>query len=267
MLAWPRFCAKNTKFNTRIARTEMRFTTYSKQLILQGIKLSKSLLQKQTHQPESIPVSHINLKPATAGIFALAVSFASASAMAEDKGPPVPADMNPKTLISNEFVGDLSKILKHEIVQLMVTAQNKRLSDIQQDQIDKLDKQWRAERKAADKPLISATLSNPLSVYLLRMQARAGGLYSEIFIMDNKGLNVGQSSITSDYWQGDEAKYKKTFLVGPDAVFIDDPEWNKETKTWRAQVNISIAANNGDKAIGAAVFEVNLTELKRRLSS
>ncbi|GAB4236759.1 MAG: hypothetical protein Kow0032_22090 [Methyloligellaceae bacterium] len=179
----------------------------------------------------------------------------------------MPADMDPKTLISKEFVGELGKILKNEIVQLMVKAQNARHAAISQDQIIALDKQWRAERKASDKPLISATLSNPLSVYLLRMQARAGGLYTEIFVMDDKGLNVGQSSITSDYWQGDEAKYKKTYLVGADAVFIDAPEWHKASKTWRAQVNMTIADTQSGKGIGAAVFEINLTELKRRLGS
>lgn len=197
------------------------------------------------------------------GAFAASVAFAAD----KDKGPAVPADMDPKTLISKSFIGDLGKILNNEIVQMMVTAQNARHANIVQAEIDALDKQWRAERKAEDKPLISATLSNPLSVYLLRMQARAGGLYSEIFIMDDKGLNVGQSSITSDYWQGDEAKYKKTFLVAPDAVFIDDPEWHKGTKTWRAQVNMTIAGQKDGKAIGAAVFEINLTELKRRLGS
>jgi len=205
--------------------------------------------------------------PAIALVVAAACLAAPGARAAEEKAPAVPADMNPQQLISKAFIGDLSKILKNEIVQMMVKAQNKRHASIEQAEVEALDKKWRAERKAEDKPLISATLSNPLSVYLLRMQARAGGLYSEIFIMDDKGLNVGQSSITSDYWQGDEAKYKKTFLVAPDAVFIDEPEWHKGTKTWRAQVNMTIAANEGGQAIGAAVFEINLTELKRRLGA
>lgn len=210
-------------------------------------------------RPRSLQVISI----AIAGTILASTAFAAD----KEKGPAVPADMNPKTLISKQQISDLGKILNNEIVQMMVAAQNKRHAKIEQDEIISLDKQWRAERKAEDKPLISATLSNPLSVYLLRMQARANGLYSEIFIMDNKGLNVGQSSTTSDYWQGDEAKYKKTFLVAPDAVFLDDPEWHKGTKTWRAQVNMTIAGQKDGKAIGAAVFEVNLTELKRRLGS
>lgn len=197
----------------------------------------------------------------------LATGLFEAASAAEGKAPPVPADMDPKTLISESLVGELRGLVKHEIVQITVKAQNERLGNLQQASIDDLDKQWRAERKADDKPLISATLSNPLSVYLLRLQARSSGLYSEIFIMDEKGLNVGQSSITSDYWQGDEAKFKQTFKVGPDALFIDAPEWHEGTRTWRSQVNMTITDAGSGESIGAAVFEINLTELKRRLGS
>jgi hypothetical protein len=202
-----------------------------------------------------------------AALGAGALALSTSASPAGEKGPPVPAEMNPSRLITQDQISQLREILKHEIVQISVAAQNKRHASLDEPSIIAMDKQWRAEHKAADKPLISATLSSPLSVYLLRMQARNGGLYSEIFIMANKGLNVGQSSIASDYWQGDEAKYKKTFLVGPDAVFVDNPEWHEGTKTWRSQVNMTIADNNGGRAIGAAVFEINLTEHHRRLGS
>ena len=82
--------------------------------------------------------------------------------------------------------------------------------------------------------------------------------------MDAKGLNVGQSSITGDYWQGDEAKYQKTFPTGADAVFIDDPEWDDERKIWISQLNLTLADEDGKTPIGVATVEVNLTELMRR---
>jgi hypothetical protein len=107
-------------------------------------------------------------------------------------------------------------------------------------------------------------LSSPLSNYLLYLQAQSAGLYTEMFVMDNKGLNVGQSSVTSDYWQGDEAKYQKTFLIGPDATFIDEPEFNDDTKTWRVQFDFTIVDPASGKPIGAAAIEMNLTELARR---
>lgn len=207
----------------------------------------------------------ISRRAAPAAAFAAALLCGAFQPAAAGGKPP--ADMKPETLISQALMDELREVIRNEIVQITVRAQNERHDDVRQDDIDGLDKQWVAERKADDKPLISATLSNPLSVYLLRMQARSSGLYSEIFIMDEHGLNVGQSSITTDYWQGDEAKYKQTFLVAPDAVFIDDPAWHEETRTWRAQVNMTIPDTESGAGIGAAVFEINLTELKRRLGS
>jgi hypothetical protein len=46
-------------------------------------------------------------------------------------------------------------------------------------------------------------------------------MITEMFVMDAKGLNVGQSDVTSDYWQGDEAKWQKTYGAGPGVVFVD----------------------------------------------
>jgi hypothetical protein len=75
-------------------------------------------------------------------------------------------------------------------------------------------------------------------------------------------LNAGQSAITSDFWQGDEAKFQKTFPEGPTAIFIDEPEINKDSGTENVQVNMSITDGTG--AVGTVTVEVNLTELRRR---
>jgi hypothetical protein len=148
------------------------------------------------------------------------------------------------------------------VVLLTLEASNERYAGLDQAGIDALDKQWRAEREAEDQPLITAVLSSPLSSYLTKIQARSIGLYTEIFVMDSKGLNAGQSAITSDFWQGDEDKWQKTFQVGPDAIFIDEIEINQKTGTENAQVNLSIAQDG--KVVGAITVEINLTELRRR---
>ncbi len=166
-------------------------------------------------------------------------------------------------IIDNSVVDGIREWLQTPVVQISVESQNHRYANVNQDQIDKLDKQWRAESKEKIQPLIAAVLNNPLSTYLTQIQAASGGLLTEIFVMDDKGLNVGQSSITSDFWQGDEAKFQKTYPVGPDAVFIDEAELNEGTKTWRAQVNMTVV-DESKKPIGAVTVEVNLTELARR---
>lgn len=166
-------------------------------------------------------------------------------------------------IIDQSVVEDIRGWLQTPVVEISVNAQNRRYADVGQDQIDKLDKQWRAERKEQVQPLVAAVLNNPLSTYLTQIQAASGGLLTEIFVVDNKGLNVGQSAVTSDYWQGDEGKFQKTFPKGADAVFIDESELNEGTKTWRAQVNLTVV-DESKNPIGAVTAEVNLTELARR---
>ncbi|MCO5731892.1 hypothetical protein [Rhizobium sp. SSA_523] len=177
-----------------------------------------------------------------------------------------PAKPDAKSLVSPELVKNIQSFIGSDIVRLSVEAQNTRLKDLKQEEIDQLDKQWRAERESADKPLIAATLSSPLSVYLSRIQGRSLGLYAEIFVMDRNGLNVGQSSVTSDFWQGDEDKFQKTFDVSGDAMFIDEPEWDKDARIWRGQVSFTVVDPQTKAAIGAVTVELNLTELARRQS-
>jgi hypothetical protein len=191
----------------------------------------------------------------------LASALIAMSFMPANAETPQP-DVN--KLISPALIEEMRGFISAEIVQVSVEAQNKRLSNMAQDKIDELDNQWKAEREAADKPLIAATLSNPLSVYLARIQGKSLGLYAEIFVMDQNGLNVGQSSVTSDFWQGDEDKFQKTFDVSDDAMFVDAPEWDDEAKIWRNQVSFTLL-DASKKKIGAVTVEINLTELERRL--
>lgn len=174
---------------------------------------------------------------------------------------------NPQRLITAAFIEQTRDWLANPIVALSVEAQTAARGSLTQENIDALDTQWRAEREVDDQPLISATLSSPLSSYLLRVQSGALGLYTEMFITDANGLNVGQSAITGDYWQGDEAKFTNTFAVGPDAVFIDEAEWDEDWQIWRAQLNMSIPDQTGTHAIGAVTIEINLTELQRRTAA
>ncbi|MDH4414740.1 MAG: hypothetical protein QE484_15620 [Rhizobium sp.] len=191
----------------------------------------------------------------------LASALIAMSCMPAQAETPQP-DVN--KLVSPALIEEMRAFINQEIVVVSVDAQNKRLTDMAQNKIDELDNQWKAEREAADKPLIAATLSNPLSVYLARIQGKSLGLYAEIFVMDKNGLNVGQSSVTSDFWQGDEDKFQKTFDVSEDAMFVDAAEWDDEAKIWRNQVSFTLV-DASKKKIGAVTVELNLTELERRL--
>ncbi|WP_142588919.1 hypothetical protein [Pseudorhizobium halotolerans] len=191
----------------------------------------------------------------------LSAAFVVAITHTAQAQPPTP---DAEALINAKVLREISDWINTDIVRVTIAAQNKRYDKLDASSIAALDNQWTQERESDDKPLIAATLSNPLSVYLSRMQGRSLGLYAEIFVMDQNGLNVGQSSITSDFWQGDEDKFLKTFNVSADAVFIDEAEFDSDFGIWRAQVSMTVQDAQATTPIGAVTVELNLTELERR---
>ena len=142
-----------------------------------------------------------------------------------------------------------------------IKAQNSKHAGLTQAEIDNMDQQWRSETGAASRPMIERILSNGLSKYLAGLKEQEQGLVTEIFVMDNKGLNVGQSDVTSDYWQGDEAKWKKTYLAGPDAVFVDEIEQDESTQMFQSQLSMTITDPGSGEVIGAITVGVNVDDL------
>ncbi len=139
-----------------------------------------------------------------------------------------------------------------------IREQNARHAALGQSDIDAMDRQWRAETSQSRRPMIDRTLANALSRYLLDLKNEQGGIVTEVFIMDNRGLNVGQSDVTSDYWQGDESKWQQTFLVGPDAMLIDEIELDESTQTFQSQLSMSITDQTTGEVIGAITVGIDV---------
>lgn len=148
--------------------------------------------------------------------------------------------------------------ISNPLVVKAIEKQNARHAGLSQGDIDAMDKQWRAETSAADRPMIDRTLANELSRFLAQLSSEQHGVVTEVFIMDNRGLNVGQSDVTSDYWQGDETKWKKTYLVGPDAMIIDEVELDESTQTFQSQLSMSISDQATGKVIGAITVGIDV---------
>lgn len=142
-----------------------------------------------------------------------------------------------------------------------VKAQNDAHTNLTQADIDRLDKQWRAEVSASSKPTIDSVLGNALSGFLKAKQASSNGLYTEIFVMDNKGLNVGQSEITSDYWQGDEPKWQDTYAKGAGSIHISEVEEDESTQTYQSQLSLPILDPASQQPIGAITIGINVEGL------
>ena len=171
--------------------------------------------------------------------------------------------------VADEHVAPLTEFAKTTVAKWVmnptivkaIMAQNAKNAGLSEAQIIVLDKKWRAETKASAKPMIDAILANEVSKLLVGFKGSTSGMVTELFIMDNKGLNVGQSDETSDFWQGDEAKWKKTFLMGPDAIFVDEVEKDDSTQTLQSQMSMSIKDPATGKVIGAITVGINVEAL------
>jgi len=124
-------------------------------------------------------------------------------------------------------------------------------------QIEEMDKRWKAHAGIAD--YMQAMMDSECGRHLRSIQNSAP-YYAEIFVMDNQGANVAMTDKTSDYWQGDEAKFKRSYNGGTGAVFIDDVEFDDSTQAYLSQVSVPV--KDGDKAIGAITFGINVDKIE-----
>ena len=156
-------------------------------------------------------------------------------------------------LAQNLITTKLTAIATDPEVVAAIKAQNEKHAALTQAEVDALDKQWRD----GDAALIDGVLNNALSTKLKGIVASSGGLYTEIFVTDNKGLNVGQNDKTSDYWQGDEPKWQKPAAGEND---ISEVEMDESTQTY--QIGVSIPVKDGDTFIGALTVGANAEMLE-----
>jgi len=154
-------------------------------------------------------------------------------------------------------LADMANWAENPVLISGINAQNVDSASLDQAAVDAKDKAWRAEVNSGGGAMTEAVLANDVSQFLQGVRDQSGGLYTEIFAMDFKGLNVGQSDLTSDYWQGDEAKWQKTFLVGPGAVEVGEIEFDESSQTYQVQVSVTLTDPATGKAIGAITIGMN----------
>lgn len=139
-----------------------------------------------------------------------------------------------------------------------VRAQNAAHRSLSQADIDGLDETWRAEVGSKPAPLIERVLGHPGSLELRARKEASAGLVTEVFVMDSRGLNVVQSDVTSDYWQGDEAKWQETYGAGPGALHISEVEYDESTQTYQSQVSMTVTDPATGEPIGAVTFGIDV---------
>ena len=149
----------------------------------------------------------------------------------------------------------LAEIGSDPIVVQAVKAQNAKNMTL--DQIKSIDEKWKKTPGLDD--FMKSILNSELAVHLRKIQNQKQ-YYAEIFAMDNKGANVAMTDKTSDYWQGDEAKFQKSFSDGKGMVFVDEVEYDESTQTYLVQVSVPVV--DIGKVIGAVTFGIDIDHVE-----
>ncbi|MGI9502186.1 MAG: hypothetical protein ACR2RE_03915 [Geminicoccaceae bacterium] len=175
----------------------------------------------------------------------------------------------PGTAVANEYETQLRDLFEQQLQPWLqspvlieaINRQNASHASLTEADIETMDKDWRQQAKKGGGPLIDRLVKRDASSYLLGKKQESGDLVTEVFIMDNKGLNVAISDVTSDYMQGDEAKWRKTYAQGAGQIFVDEVEFDDSSETFQSQVSATIVDPSTGQAIGAVTFGINVEEL------
>lgn len=160
-------------------------------------------------------------------------------------------ELTAKELAKKEKIANVCamEITFEPVVINSILKQNELHANLTLEEVKVLDEQWRKETLAIKKPLIDKIRNNELSKFLRKVKEESKGLYTEIFIVDNKGLNVGMSDITSDYWQGDEEKWLETYKTNTKEAHLSKVEFDESSQTFQVQYSQTIF--DGKTAVGS----------------
>ena len=138
-----------------------------------------------------------------------------------------------------------------------VKAQNAKGESL--DQIKQRDASWRATSGVDD--FMRSLLESDTAKELMKLET-SKPYFFELFLMDSQGANVAMTNKTSDYWQGDEAKFTESFKGGSGAIHIGDVEFDESAQAYLVQISVPVM--DGGSAVGAMTIGVNVDKLEAK---
>lgn len=165
-----------------------------------------------------------------------------------------------------QSAGTVQKLLADEAARLQawgsdpaivaaVKAQNAKRVTLAQ--VKSLDEQWAAGKAET---LVKQVTTGTCADHLRKLVAGNAG-YGETFLMDDQGALVCATAKTTDYWQGDEAKWQRAYSDGKGEVFIDRPKFDDSSSQRLAQISVPVLDNGA--AIGAITIGISVDKLQK----
>jgi hypothetical protein len=156
----------------------------------------------------------------------------------------------------------LQNISKHPLIVDKIRVSNSNNSDLHLSKILEIDRKWRETERVDD--FIRSHLTNESSQYLIDFQEKHDE-FVEIFITDIKGLVVGETNKTSDYYQADEPWWIKAYNQGAGNTFYGEIEYDQSAMAESIPIYIPVFDPVTNKAIGVIKALCDITAIKMEL--
>lgn len=174
------------------------------------------------------------------------VALALAAAMAQD----APAD-TPRRVrgLANGRLALVRRVISDPELVRAIVARNK-VSESPAD-VQKKDDDWQRDPEL---PARKEVASNECATRL-RTLIQEDPAISEAYLMDNRGTLVCSSGDVSDYWQGDEPNFQRTFGQGQ-FLFVGEPVVDP-AGAWTVPINMVVL--DGPTKVGAATLTLRVS--------
>ncbi len=119
------------------------------------------------------------------------------------------------------------------------------------DDVQRRDREWTSSPKGG----LRQSLTQGPCADRLRELVKGDSFVVEAFLTDGRGALVCASRETSDYWQGDEAKWQKTYGEGK-RLYVDEAAQDVSTGVYAIQ--LSVLVSNGAAKAGALTLTLRI---------
>jgi hypothetical protein len=171
------------------------------------------------------------------------------------------------------FSKEIERVLTEKIVLLKNLAQdpvvvenvrifNKKNSRLSLSEILITDEKWKAISGIDD--FIKSLLTNQCSQRLIDFQEEHDE-FPEIFVTEAKGLIVGETNKTSDYYQADEQWWSEAYNGGKGRTFHGEIEYDESAMAESIPIYTPIMESENQEVIGIIKAVCDITAIKMEL--
>lgn len=118
------------------------------------------------------------------------------------------------------------------------------------------DMQWVQEITNQVPGLAESMLQSELSSLLQHWQQPFNGRIAEIILTDQQGRNVAISELTSDFWQGDEAKFQNIYQSNQ-RYFFDDVSFDSSSQRFLVHLSIPVKDQH-EQELGVLILGIDV---------